>query len=187
MCDLPIPDLEGFSHGHLFGKGVCIHCGIPLPGTPFKAPRCVACNAVKRVIYRARIEAGFCPYCPNKVAPGYSQCDRHRHQGAKKKTVRRPVTISRWDFARLHQEYTSLVESATKLLDELWAMGGDEDTLLEFVFEAENDRDAALATLCYHAGWTRQEYLDAASNTIVLGDGRVVKKASGVFIKRYAA
>ena len=184
MC-LPIPDLIGLAHlSTRRGKSVCITCGVALPGTNLVAPRCDRCNAEKMRLSRERIAAGLCPRCHNTLLPGYRACARHVNPTSNKVRPVKWTVQLRWDFDRLYAEHGRITTDAGKLINELWSMDGDEDTTLEFVIEAEEERDAKLVDLLDTAGWTREEFKAAMSDTIVLGDGRVVKKAPGVMVRR---
>jgi len=187
---MELPDLFGFSNHYLVGKGVCIHCAVPIPGTKLMYPRCDACNAGYRTLYHERIEAGLCPRCNDSLASGYKLCARHLEakRGGNPKKVRVTAPAIQWGFDQVHAKHMRIVAEADKLLSDLWAEAGHgaDDTLLEFVFEAEADRDDALDALFHESGWSAGEYAEAASDTMVIGDGRVVKKAVGVLIRRAA-
>jgi len=188
---LELPDLAGLSNHRLVGKGVCIHCGVPMLGTKLTYPRCDACNAGYRELYRKRIEAGLCPRCHEPLADGFRVCERHLSQKRRGTAIApksaRSVPTIRWGFLKLHESHERIVTDADKLIADLYAMSGnpeDDELILEYVFEAEADRAEALETLFTESGWTPAEYEDAASDTMVLGDGRVVKKLVGVTLKR---
>ncbi len=185
---MELPDLFGFSNHQLVGKGVCIHCAVPMPGTTLMYPRCDACNAGYRALYHKRIEAGLCPRCHSPLAEGHKLCERHLAARGRRGTPKRVrvAAVIRWGFHRVHEAHVRILAEADKLLADLWAEAGrcDDEALLEFVYEAEDDRDEALEALFLESGWSEAEYAEAASDTMVIGDGRIVKKAVGVIIRR---
>lgn len=183
---MELPDLYGFSNHHLVGKGVCIHCATPLPGTKFEYPRCAACNASYRALYHARIEAGLCPRCPEPLANGYKHCERHLQRLPRANRIPTVKPVVRWAFLKFHDEYERVVKEYDRLIADLWGEAGHaEDTLLlEFLGEAEANKADAVARVFTESGWTLKDYTAAASTTMVIGDGRVVQKAFGVLVRQ---
>ncbi len=175
------------------GLGVCIACGVPMPDTKFRAPRCVACNLDDRLQYAERIAAGLCPRCPEPIEQGHTHCTRHVEEFAYKSLLHqarkqgRAVSAPRKSAPRNVDNTTAAFDAicgeAADLVAELASLGGDPDTLQEFMAEIYAERDAKIEAIFNKVGWNAPPPAKL-STEVVTGDGRTLRTLPGVVVRR---
>lgn len=186
---MPLIDLQYLEERK--GKGVCIGCGVKLPGTEYAAPRCADCNHLDQIKYHERLAVNCCTRCNDPALQGFRHCKYHRDQDLEYRqrikerelghghvvstseisSVMRQVrdprparqSTSGWSYERVLAAYEAIVGESRTLTAELneMAAGEDAEALKELVSEVHAECRAKLAALFTESGWTRDRLTEA--------------------------